>query len=718
MKWRASMDFFDDSQMTQTRIIKILLFILIAFFLAGANLEFYAIADGSGAMWGAFAPSWLAFFALFLLTTLSALLAFGGYLLRPAFFLKYQAAALRLRARLGRARWGLAFLIWLLPAYVLQYTAWGAVFHGIFIRLALAALSVALMTWLFSDGDSLAAQHPFWAALTLASFGFVAAFSFSDVTNYPFSLGWSEGNRLWDYSLMFGKDRYIVADGATMKAYLEFGRQLVGAIPFLYADLTIGMERAWLALMTTLPYLLVGMALFLRGNFSTPDWLAVLWVFLFLKQGPIHPPLLFIAAGTALLWRKPLGLILPLAFALGYAARLSRSTWLFAPGIWLAMLEFSGAAWLNSKMARVAFWRAALALMFGALGGQYGGVILKFVTQIFSGAAPVVPVFSATTLAGVANSAGKQALLWERLLPSATYPIGVLPGLFVAIAPLALVLILFALRKNWTLSGWQRVGILAPLAVFLAVGLIVSVKIGGGGDLHNMDMFLIALTFTAALAWHGGGRAWLLSAEPKTPRMMFAMAALLALPAFAALHTMRPQNFMEQADWLMVLADAPNQQALNMLPASSDVEDALQTLQAEVDAAQPRGEVLFLDQRQLLTFGLIQNAPFVPEYEKKVLIDKALSSDAPYFQRFYADLAAARFALVIAPPLHRRVQGEDFIFGEENNAWIKWVSAPLLCYYERKDTLKQVGVQLLVPIIPAPNCADALPLEARTSSQP
>ncbi len=29
------------------------------------------------------------------------------------------------------------------------------------------------------------------------------------VSNYPFSLSWSEGNRFWDYSIMYGMDRYI-----------------------------------------------------------------------------------------------------------------------------------------------------------------------------------------------------------------------------------------------------------------------------------------------------------------------------------------------------------------------------------------------------------------------------------------------------------------------------------------------------------------------------
>ena len=54
-------------------------------------------------------------------------------------------------------------------------------------------------------------------------------------------------------------------------------------------------------------------------------------------------------------------------------------------------------------------------------------------------------------------------------------------------------------------------GVLTPAAAlaFLVVGLVASVKIGGGGDLHNMDMFLIGLLFTSALAWQNGGSDWI-----------------------------------------------------------------------------------------------------------------------------------------------------------------------------------------------------------------
>ena len=100
----------------------------------------------------------------------------------------------------------------------------------------------------------------------------------------------------------------------------------------------------------------------------------------------------------------------------------------------------------------------------------------------------------------------------------------------------------------------------------------------------------------------------------------------------------------------------------------------------------------------------------IPEYDKKVLINQAMSADAQYFSAFYKDLAAHRFSLIITNPLHENIQTDLNQFGEENNAWVKWVSTPVLCYYEPLNTLKKVTVQLLVPRKDTSGCAQILPM--------
>jgi hypothetical protein len=117
-----------------------------------------------------------------------------------------------------------------------------------------------------------------------------------------------------------------------------------------------------------------------------------------------------------------------------------------------------------------------------------------------------------------------------------------------------------------------------------------------------------------------------------------------------------------------------------------------------------------MDQRQLLTFGYIKDLPLIPEYDKKVLINQAMSGDALYFQTFYQDLASQRFSLIITNPLNRRLDKTEGHFSEENNAWVKWVTTPLLCYYESLDRLKRVDIELLVPRQDISSCAEVLPI--------
>ena len=132
-------------------------------------------------------------------------------------------------------------------------------------------------------------------------------------------------------------------------------------------------------------------------------------------------------------------------------------------------------------------------------------------------------------------------------------------------------------------------------------------------------------------------------------------------------------------------------------------------MQGKIERAQTRGEVLFMDQRQLLTFGYLEDIKLVPEYEKKYVMDQAMAGNAAFFQQFYRDLADQRFALIVSEPLFTRSQDRSDAFGEENNAWVQWVSRPLLCYYKPSEKLKKVKVHLMVPREDVTECLEKFP---------
>jgi hypothetical protein len=110
-----------------------------------------------------------------------------------------------------------------------------------------------------------------------------------------------------------------------------------------------------------------------------------------------------------------------------------------------------------------------------------------------------------------------------------------------------------------------------------------------------------------------------------------------------------------------------------------------------------------MDQRQLITFGYVGDVPLVLDYEKKYVMDKALMGDEAYFARFQEDLASARFSLIVSEreAILFKEPDVDSIgdsLNEENNAWVTWVTIPLLKYYESIADFKDTAVELFMPI--------------------
>lgn len=696
---------------------RIFFVILTIWLLSGAVLELYHIGWGTGVWLGQFAPSWFAVLCGFVLFSISLLVILIGILWQPQKFdgtLTFLAAV---RNKLGAMRWLIALTLLLLPVLILQYTFWGIVIHGLYLRIMLVVLIAAIVGWLVTgQGDRVVDRISLLVSLVLVT-GILSIFApLASVTSYPFSLGWSEGNRLWDYSVLFGRDVYNYPAEKQIPVFLDRSRQTVGGIPFLIPGVTIAQVRLWLALVDIIPYLILGWIAFRLTRTSWKAWmLAGIWAFTFVRQGPIHPPLLICAILVALAWRRPLWLAIPLIFAAGYYAEASRFTWLFAPAMWSVMLEFASAPEVTKSV-----WRRSISV---GVAGLLGGYIVPSylpgtIAWIRSFAQPSTPTGSVNgggvSASQVQSALSAQPLLWDRLLPNATYGPGILLGLALAVLPLIIVLVYLAMTNRWKLNSLQKASVILPLLAFLVVGLIVSVKIGGGGDLHNLDMFIIGLMFAAAIAWRNGGYEWIRSTVPMPAWVAGSLIAMLLLPAYQPLRTMRPLSVDADLRLVVTLADiVPNDPLPDPLPdtipSDEDTQQALKRLRNAVQTASSSGEILFMDQRQLLTFGYLENVPLVPEYDKKLLIDTAMSENAAYFEAFYKDLASHRFSLIITSPINRRLDKSEGHFAEENNAWVKWVTRPLLCYYQPLDTLKKVDVELLVPQTGPVNCEDVLP---------
>lgn len=605
------------------------------------------------------------------LTVLGALLSAGtGILLYNA--QRFDPLWRRLAAwrdGLRGQRWLYALLLAATPVILLYVEGRENYVAFPFIRLSASLLALACLSVLVSNrARPLTSLEGWLTAAGLLLFATRFSNYLTGVSAHPFSLTWSEGNRFYDYSLIFARNLYEYS-GTLQVPYFAPGRYALWGSLFLIPGLPIWVHRLWNVLLLTIPVSIVGW-LFARPLKGSHLYLPfLLWITLYLFQGPIQPPLLVsLLCFLPFLFVENLGIRAASLAITSLMAALSRWTWAVGPGVWgaLADLFFFYPQRKGNLIRRL--WPTAVLALVGVLPGM-----LASWSKVWNVSA---------------DFAFKQPLLGYRLWPNPTYPPGILPGILLACGPLVLLLIWLAVSRRWKMDILQAIAAGLALMGFLAAGIVISLKIGGGADLHNLDLFILTTALLASIAAHALRRENELT--PSTwPRWIQAILALvLIVPAWQASRLAEPALIPSPTE-----ATAP----------------ALQTLKAAIADNQSKGEILFMDQRQLLTFGYIEGVPFVPQYEKKYMMDQAMAGNVGYFHSFYTDLATRRFSLIISDPLRTAIKEQSFGFSEENNAWVKWVARPVLCYYEPLETFEELRLQLLTPKAETEDCLAILP---------
>ena len=572
-------------------------------------------------------------------------------------------ALLNLRQRLGVFGEPRAILFLVTP-FIYRYAVGPADYILHFnIRFAvwLAALSVAAIL-ICTEPDRLVSLESVgistgWLVLVSA-----VTRSLLVVVNDPFGMYWSEGNRLYDYSLVFGQELYKYA-GRIPDPYNTPGRYSLWGVLYLWRGLPIAAHRFWNIVILTVPSFILAWALTRKFQSAILRNSLFLWITaFFLLLAPLQPPFMLVAAIVALFAFHPSPLVRGASlFAASVYAGLSRWTWVFAPGAWGALID--------------------LLLYYPKREGNWFKRLLPTALMAVLGAVPgfLLNIGNFLGFTSGQMDTAQQPLLWYRLLPNPTLGPGIVLLTLLTTGPLVALLIYKMSTRQWNLDGFQLLGVWGALIGFLGAGLVISTKIGGGGDLHNLDMFIGTLMIVTVMG---------LAAHTQTlnikrwPAWALAMVCLLALqPVYSFTPFYPAANYSQWLD----------------LPSQADTDNALSEINKTVATYSKHGEVLFMDQRQLLTFGYVPAIPFVAEYEKKYMMDQALASNANYFQPYYQDLADKRFALIVTEPLKVNLKEEGGIFSEENDLWVAWVSEPTLCFYEPIYNEKSVGVMMLVP---------------------
>lgn len=647
------------------RLAPVRLFLVVLFGSGAAVFQdLIKIGNGSGQAVGSYSLRWMGLMAGVAVISLAAL-ALMVVLCTPAaekLVRRYELGVAGLR-RLGILNWLAVAGIWVVFVVV------------VFDRFAFHFNHPAGRVWAFllaTGAGTVFALAPLKQMGSLKSFLLVAilygvackALSYApEVSNFPFSMGWSEASRYYYASLPYSQRLFGVSSPLS---FLHPSRYLLLGLAYWIPQAPIWVHRLWQVILWLGLSAAGGMTLARRLPRSER---ARLWVFtgfsmLYLLQGPVYYHLMI--SVILVVWgfdlNKPKKTLVFVILSSIWAG-ISRVNWFPVPAflvITLYLLE-------RPVSAERKLWRYLLPGVIWAVVGVVAAVASQAAYIPLSGNEDVSRFGSSFTA----------DLLWYRLLPSPTYRMGVFPaGILVTAGLLILILVNWVRgRKDWHML--RVAGISLMMLVLLGGGLVVSTKIGGGSNIHNLDSYMVLVWIVASYIGFGGFASEQGQPSASAWRPWPVIAAIVAVALIWNLNLGSPFKRRDMAQ------------------AEYDLNKINQIVQQFSGQGQ---EILFINQRQLVVFNLVPGVKMVHDYELLTLMEMAMSGNQPYLDQFYTDLRNHRFALIVSE------RQQDFLrdperdgFAEENNAWVEKISIPLLKYYRSDIFLDTQGIDFLVP---------------------
>lgn len=559
------------------------------------------------------------------------------------------------------------FSFWMAGDYSWYFSA---LLRRLPLYLAYAGLATLILkAWL---------SHSGWQQLGLVGFLLTAAILrlsvfLAEVTDYPFSLYWSETTRFYYASLFFAERLY--GQRIALPPY-DASRALLQAIPFMFSELPLWVHRLWQAFLWIGITVLTaaGLARRLEIGDAFRRWAFVSATVLWLLLAPVYFQLQLVVWLVCVglerrFWERRylLKTLLILALASLWSG-LSRINWFPMPALIATLLYLLE----KPKGGQSVFQYFAQPFLWGLFG--------SWIAALSQGAYILLSGAEAHTYGYIFTS----KILWYRLLPNPTFPTGILPTALAVSLPLLIWIVWWTKSVKVPLGFWRWLAVALMLMVLFAGGIVVSAKIGGGNNLHNLDAYWVLIWLLCAALFFGRVNGEQPTNEVLSPTQISRTekAARQVLLAWLCLE---------------LLVSALSSGSPRLLYSHSEVESDLQLLGQAIQSAGQQGEVLFLTERQLLTFGKPQSLKIAYDYEKVWLIMMAMAHNEAYMNRFREDIRSQRFALIISDPLRLRKKGTTAHFGDENDYWVDEVAAPILCYYEPKKLLRTATIRWYVP---------------------
>jgi hypothetical protein len=477
---------------------------------------------------------------------------------------------------------------------------------------------------------------------------------FLSVTNYPLTTDWSESGRIFEAASIYSP----IIFGKTLPwPWLDPGRAILEGLVFLIPNGQIWLYRFWLVILSLLTSLITAILINRCAMRNSPLKqqhnrvslvFSVLWGTLFILQFPIYYHLLL---GTIIVLLfldldRPFLVLLAVIISSAWEG-LCRVNWFFMPAFLAITMYLLSTPMRYKKVVQYLYW-PFLWFTSGAIASLLTyGLFIKISHY-------EIPFL---------NPNMQYGFFIFKLWPNQAFNLGLIPGIILLSLPLLVVIVVVWIRKIRSLHWIRSLALLSILGIFFIGSTIVSLRAGGGFDLHNYDSFGLILFVIGCYCIMGA--VGFDKVEPVAPLPLlnnrFALLGLLIVPIFYALYSIPPRNG---------LTEQKANQAIQ--------EVQLFTLETDVS----RSPILLIDYRHLLVYKMISPVEFYLPYEKIDLMEMAMANNRPYLDQFWEDIEEQRFPLIISEELQLGKQDVELPFGNENNIWVVNVSEPILKYYQ------------------------------------
>ncbi len=495
-----------------------------------------------------------------------------------------------------------------------------------------------------------------------------------ELTNNPFTQSWSEGGRIFASYQMYAP---IITGKYLSMPWLDPGRSILDGIVLLIPNSTILGYRVWVNTLLLIFNFLAAFLTLRRVLAYTSEpriWkkglfiLLGLWGGLFLLQGPVYFHVLL--GVIPILWfydeKRPLRNLLIISICSIWQA-LCRVNWFMIPAVLAILLHV-----LRVPVVRKDIWQYfKWPLVYLAIGGisSFSAYLIYMKAMGF-----VIPFF---------NPKMNYPFFLYKLWPNSGY-MGLLPGILLISFPILLIYLWVSWKYRPNIHWIRHTVILGILGIFFTGSTLISLRAGGGYDLHNYDtllllLFIIGCFFgTDAVNLDKAGR---LEKPPLTNNAVLIL--ILIIPVFFAFPKTEKTNYQT------------NEQSEQTL------QDIRQVILQNSQGSNINHPILFIDQRQLLVFNLIEDQDIFVPYEKIELMEMAMARNEEYKRQFKNDMENHRYSLIISEVLVPWAKSftPDFFDRDwyENNVWVEYVSIPVLENYTPIYSNKEVGVAIYAP---------------------